>query len=183
MRPASTAIARTFASVATRNVSVPITGTSKRMSWFGFVTLITIAFFLPNEPPRLIASFVPSKASTARTVPFFTTTVWPTSSGAELFRDLETEGDVFLFALLQFRPGDVAVRREQMIEKGGGRQKLDLDLRELVGDRPEDRFGVAFFQPGEKEHRFKIRTQTEKVAGRNLPGHDRFSARSRRGKK
>ena len=85
VRPGLHAIARIFASAATRSVSVPITGTSKRMSWFGFVTLITMAFFFPNEPPRRIASFVPSNASTARTVPFFTTIVWPTSSALSCF--------------------------------------------------------------------------------------------------
>ena len=66
-------------------VSIPITGTSKRRSWFGFETLIATAPPPLSAPPRRIVSFVPSNPSTARTVPFFTTIVCPISSDAIRF--------------------------------------------------------------------------------------------------
>lgn len=39
-----------------------------------------VDFPFPCSPPLLMHSLVPSKASTARTVPFLTMTVWPISS-------------------------------------------------------------------------------------------------------
>ena len=55
------------------------------MSCPGLETLTTIAPLRPSFPPRRIASFVPSNASTASTVPFFTTTVCPMSSRLDSF--------------------------------------------------------------------------------------------------
>ncbi len=51
------------------------------MSWPGLVTFTTTAppDSPASAPPRRMHSSVPSNPSTARTVPFFTTTVWPMS--------------------------------------------------------------------------------------------------------
>ena len=62
---------------------------------------------------------------------------------AKLFRNLKSEVNVFFFGLFEFRAGNVPGRREEMIEKGRGGQELDVDFRELITDRAEDRFGVA----------------------------------------
>ena len=52
-------------------------GTSNRRSCSGLLTLTTTNPDLANLPPRSIAASVPSKASTATTICFLTTIVWP----------------------------------------------------------------------------------------------------------
>ena len=67
--PASTASRLQPEAFIASSVSGPTAGTSKRRSWFGLATLMTAALPLPREPPRLIASSVPSMASTPSRVP------------------------------------------------------------------------------------------------------------------
>src|SRR6266404_5560308 len=166
VRPASTAITRNFTSAATRIVSTPITGTSKRTSWFGFATLIITAPSRASAPPRLIASFVPSNASTARTVPFFTTTVCPMSSRAISFA-------IFFLASTKLCSRDQSRRRKTLLEKGRCRQKIDIYPGQFICNRRKDGFRVALFEFTQKHQRFQIRTQIKQVFRRDLSGHDR----------
>ena len=50
---------------------------------------------------------------------------------------------------------------------------MNIYFAELVGDRGEDRLGVAPFEFGEHDECFHIRPQIEKILRRNLAGHDR----------
>ena len=78
-RPAWNASVATPARFITLRVLSPTTGMSKRMSWPSRAPLTSTAPLPPSRPPRLMAAFVPSNASTARTMPSFTRTVCPTS--------------------------------------------------------------------------------------------------------
>jgi hypothetical protein len=60
-----------------------------------------------------------------------------------------------------------------MIEKRGGREQLNPDLGQLIGDRTEDRCGIPLLQSREEEHRLKFGPQGEEIAWRNLARHDR----------
>ena len=69
--------------------------------------------------------------------------------------------------------------REEMVEEGCGRKQLDIDFRELIADRAEDRFGIALLETREQEHRFEVWTQTKKVTRGDLTSHDRPRLRRR----
>ena len=75
-------IGQTIAVKATAIVGTPTTGTSKRMSCFGFATLTTTAPAPASWPARAMVASVPSIASTATTARSFTTMVWPMSRPA-----------------------------------------------------------------------------------------------------
>jgi hypothetical protein len=79
--PASMAMPETPAAAQVSMVCGPMTGTSKRKSWLGLETFTSITSLpRPSSPPRRMQALVPSKASTASTVPWRTTTLWPMSS-------------------------------------------------------------------------------------------------------
>ena len=80
--PASTDSAVAPAARIAAMVGTPTTGTSKRMSCFGFATLTTTAPAPASWPARAMVASVPSIASTATTARSFTTMVWPMSRPA-----------------------------------------------------------------------------------------------------
>ena len=68
----------------------------------------------------------------------------------------------------------MAAGGHQRLQEGGGRQQGDAVLGHLVGDRPEQGFGVALLEPGEHEQGAQVRAQIEEVPGGDLPHHDRL---------
>ena len=173
VRPASIAMTRTFASAAMRTVSVPITGTSKRMSWFGLATLTMTASLRANSPPRLIASFVPSNASTASDGAVLHDHGLTDIEPADFPRDFKTVSRHRVLRVgINFRPAIRPGVAQAIVEKGGGRKQFDTDSGEFIGDGGENCFGIPLLQSREQQQRFPIRPQIEKILRRDLAGHD-----------
>jgi hypothetical protein len=84
VREASIASTRAPASRIASRVPGPTTGTSKRMSCFGFDTLTTVVPGPAMRPARRIVSSVPSIASSATAAHPFTTAVCPRSIPASM---------------------------------------------------------------------------------------------------
>jgi len=65
-----------------------------------------------------------------------------------------------------------AGRRQMLVHETRCGQELDAQLRDLIGDRAEDRFRVALAETPDQQNGFQVGPQVEQVFRMNLPGHD-----------
>ena len=140
---ASQAMAFNFASRATAMVLSPMTGTSKRISCPGLVTLTRIASRSRRLPPRRMHSLVPSKASTARTVPDLTTTDCPISSRLISLAMPKPNWTSSTCRGLSRGPAIWPWRMASSVEEGHCVQHFEASLGELICDLTEQSLGVA----------------------------------------
>ena len=131
---------------------------------------LTIIASPPSAPPRLMLSFVPSNASTANTVPFFTITVWPISSWLTS-RAISNPYRASSSRRVYFRPGDQpACGRNSSRKVVAGRSSmpiLPIHPRSRRKAIPHSAFSIA-----RHHQRFQVRPQVEEILRRDLSSHD-----------
>ena len=120
----------------------PTTGTSNRMSCFGFATLMMRTPGPARCPARPITSSVPSIASTATTAWCLTAMVCPMSSPAIDVRHPVAELEILLLVLGRRALGQHAGPGQQRREQRRRVDQLDAVIAQHVGDGANQAVGV-----------------------------------------
>ena len=172
VRPASIDIAVAPADFIASMVATPITGTSKRMSWFGLATFTTRDACAGDPPGSLDHLVGPLHRLHRHDGPVLHDDRLTHIESCDGIRNAITEGEILLLILRRAAGCEDPFAGKERAEERRRVHQLDTVITHHVGDRGDQRVGVSRLEAGEYRQKGQVGDDAGKdLRVLDLPGH------------